>query len=297
MKYYSLLLMTFLLIFCSDKKSTPEIVEENAKKYQPTKEFSNYWYDGTAEITSYKLSQYRYGEIHEGTAVNIFVTEPFLPKKQVKADYQNDKNIPILKLNSTKKFVTGIYPYSIMTSTFSPVNIDEQAIKISFSSQEWCGNTFAQLNNRSDFEIAFYSYFESNTDRKITLEKNILENEVWNLIRIAPEKLPIGNVKLIPSFEYLALNHRKIKAYDALTSLNKESSNFTYTINYTELNRVLVITFSNKAPYLINNWEETLLIKGKKYISKAEKVKTIKIKYWNKNQKIDGNFRDILGLK
>ena len=76
--------------------------------------FKDYWYQGKAEITSYKLEQARYGEMRDGNAVLIYVTEDFLPEVQVKADRQNAKNIPVLKLNSTKNFNTGIYPYSIM---------------------------------------------------------------------------------------------------------------------------------------------------------------------------------------
>ena len=295
MKHYSLVLISFLFIFCSDKKTSTEIKVQK-KIIETSKEFSNYWYDGTAEITSYKLSQFRYGEIHEGTAVTIFVTEPFLPKEQVKADYQNKQNIPVLKLNSTKKFITGIYPYSIMTSTFSPINRNEQAIKISFSSQEWCGNTFAQLNNRNDFVIDYHSYFESNADRKLILDKNILENEIWNLIRISPKNLPIGEIKMIPSFEDLALNHKEIRAYKAITSIQKLDSTYRYAINFTSLKRELKITFNNTHPYQITSWEEKLNTNGTESITKASEIKSIKSKYWSKNANKHRELRKEIGI-
>ena len=92
------IITSLLFIFCSlvDGKKT---VTNTNQKLKPTKKhpkFSEYWYAGKAEITSYKLTQNRYGELHQGTAVNIFVTEDFLPEKQVKADNQNKKNIPVL---------------------------------------------------------------------------------------------------------------------------------------------------------------------------------------------------------
>jgi len=133
-----------------DLAMNTEITPATAKK-PISEEFKKYWYAGEAEITSYKLEQARYGEIREGSAVLIYVTEPFHNQKQVKADGNNQDNIPVLKLNSTKKYLTGIYPYSIMNSTFYPVNDDSHAIKVSFSSQEWCGHVYAQLNNRADF--------------------------------------------------------------------------------------------------------------------------------------------------
>ena len=146
--------------------------DNTAKKRQLSEEFKDYWYNGTAEITSYQLTQERYGELRQGSAVNIFVTEDFLPKTQVKADSPSEENIPVLKLNQTKKYVTGIYPYSVMTSIFTPTNNKKHAIKVSHSMQEWCGHVYVQLNNRNDFEITQHSYFEGEADAQLELQKS-----------------------------------------------------------------------------------------------------------------------------
>ena len=61
-------------------------------------DFKSYWYAGEAELTSYTLEQARYGELRDGKAVLIYVTEPFLPEKQVKANGQNPENVSVLKL-------------------------------------------------------------------------------------------------------------------------------------------------------------------------------------------------------
>jgi hypothetical protein len=138
-----------------------EPVTTTAKKAVPlSQEFKSYWYAGNAELTSYKLVQARYGELREGHATLIYVTEEFLPKIQVKADYPNATNVPVLKLNAVKKFNTGIYPYSIMQSTFYPVANNQHAIKVSSSMQEWCGHVYTQLNNKSQFEVVSHSYFQ-----------------------------------------------------------------------------------------------------------------------------------------
>ena len=289
---------TILFVFCNslDSKKENNLLLEKSKFSNKDPKFNDYWYKGKAEITSYKLTQNRYGEMHKGTAVNIFVTEDFLPKKQVKADSKNEKNIPILKLNSTKKFVTGIYPYSLMTSAFSPIKTNEQAIKISFSSQEWCGNTFVQLNNREKFEIDFHSYFETNSDRKLSLKKNVLENELWNMVRINPYGIPKGRYKIIPSFEYLALNHQRIRAFDAETNLIEKGEFIYFSIFYPTLKRKITIKISKKFPYNIEGWEERSTKKGKKLITKAEKIETIQSAYWNKNGVADTKERKKLGL-
>lgn len=295
--YYTLICL--LLLFCNkvekEKEFPPEKKEKIASIPKHPK-FNSYWNKGKAEITSYALTQSRYGEIHQGTAVHIFVTEQFLPKKQVKADTHNETNISILKLNSTKKFVTGIYPYSLMTSTFSPIVSSEKAIKISFSSQEWCGNTFVQLNNRAQFEIDFRSYFEKNADKKLLLNKNILENELWNLLRINPKKLPIGNMDIIPSFEFLALNHQKIKAHKAKATLKEDGQYIMYSVYYPTLKREVTIKATKEFPFSIESWTETTSKNGKKLTTEATRIKTILTAYWNKNGQADTEERKSLGL-
>src|SRR5947208_4024310 len=77
--------------------------------------FKEYWYKGKAELDRYSLTQARYGQTHEGEAVLIFVTEPFLKDKQVKYEHGVSKErLNVLKLNFTKRFFTGIYPYTLI---------------------------------------------------------------------------------------------------------------------------------------------------------------------------------------
>ncbi len=254
-----------------------------------SKEFNNYWYAGEAELSSYKLEQVRYGEIRKGHSVLVYVTEPFLAKEQVKADHDNASNIPVLKLNSTKKFNTGIYPYSIMQSTFYPVSNNTHAVKVSASIQEWCGHTYLQLNNRAEFNIVAHSYFEGEADQSITLKKAVLENELWTQLRIDPKSLPVGNFEIIPSLEFIRLKHKRIKAYKATAKLNPDN----YKVNIPELNRSLTINFNPNFPYDIISWEETT----NGLTTKATKLKTIKSAYWNKNSNKDEHLRKILLLK
>jgi len=274
--------------------------EESIQKKELSKEFKDYWYAGEAEITSYKLEQARYGEMRDGNAVLIYVTEPFLPKKQVKADNGGSENIPVLKLNSTKNYLTGIYPYSIMSSSFYPVLDNQHALKVSFSSQEWCGQVYAQLNNREKFELMSHSYFENEADQNLTLEKTILENELWNKIRINPSGLPQGKVKIIPSMEYIRLSHNELRAYDAVTTLSANEDLSTYTIEYPELGRTLTINFKTDFPHEIEGWADSFKSgfgpNAKTLTSVAKKMKAIKSPYWQKNSNQFLPLRDSLGL-
>ena len=170
--------------------------------------FGTYWYQGKAEITSYALEQARYGEIHKGHAVLIYVTEDFSGKKQVKLDRPEaagDDRVKVLKLNFTKKFSTGLYPYSMMTSVFSPVG-DPRPLKVTTSSQEWCGHTFTQLNRiRDGYKVRQLSYFESEGDETTTFENAVTEDGLWTAIRLDPSGLPTGKIELIPGSMYLRL--------------------------------------------------------------------------------------------
>ncbi len=145
--------------------------------------FWNYWGDGNAEINIYSMIQNRYGEEREAQVVLIYVTEPFNLKKQVKTDQFNDKDdskLNVIKLNRIKKFQTGIYQYNIMSSVFSSIDKykigdmeypEGSPIKISFSSQEWCGLTHHQLNRTiKGFSSTSHSYFETEVDESSNLE-------------------------------------------------------------------------------------------------------------------------------
>ena len=75
-KIFSSLFLVFSLISCSEQQLNPE-------KVNLSNEFKSYWFDGKAEISTYSLSQSRYGEMRSGQLVSIFVTEDFLKKEQV----------------------------------------------------------------------------------------------------------------------------------------------------------------------------------------------------------------------
>lgn len=307
---FSIICIITLLTSCKEQikektndlsiNSTTEKTANTSPKKELSKEFKDYWYAGKAEVTSYKLEQARYGEMREGNAVLIYVTEPFLAEKQVKADGNNPDNIPVLKLNATKNYLTGIYPYSIMTSSFYPVNDNGHAIKLSFSSQEWCGQVYAQLNTKENFEVMSHSYFETEGDQNLKLDKTVLENELWNKIRINPTELPLGELKIIPSLEYVRLTHKELKAYDARTSLTVNGDMQTYELHYPELERTIKIDFKTSFPYNIEGWSDTFKSgygpKAQVLTSKATKMKSLNIPYWQQNHNKDLSLRDSLGL-
>lgn len=268
-----------------------------------TQEFKNYWYSGNAELTSYDLEQARYGEIHKGEAVLIFVTEDFWEDKQVKYEFgeKSEKVIPILKLNFDRKFNTGIYPYSMLTSIFTPTN-GSKTLKVTSTSQEWCGHAFLQMNLKGEsYETQLFSYFQAEGDIKSKINSDVLlEDEIWTKIRLNPKSLPTGEIKLTPSTFYSRFKHQKLKPENAVAKLIKNDETQTYEVNYKDFQRNLKITFTSKFPFEILGWEETYLSgfgKPQLLTTKATKKKSIKLDYWTKNSVSDSTYRKILDLK
>jgi hypothetical protein len=262
--------------------------------------FLNYWYSGKAEISSYQLTQARYRELHPGSAVLVFVTEDFSQSKQVKLDNPLDAaedKLPVLKLNASKKFNTGIYPYSMMLSVFSPMD-GRRAVKTTASIQEWCGMTFQQLNLRQHrYEIESHSYFEAEGDQALSVESTLLEDELWNLIRLAPENLPTGSQKILPGAFFTRLSHRPLQTQTANLRLEKRQDKNLYFIDYPSLNYTLLIIFESAFPYKILGWEETFPgFDGKKLTTTAVLDKTIQLDYWNRHSNTDRALREQLNL-
>ena len=270
----------------------------------------NYWSQGKAEVNVYEVSQNRYKENHSGQLVSVFVTEDFLTDKQVKNErYINENSTWILKNIQLKKFTTGVYDYSLFNSVFTPINRNKfpKSLKVSASSQEWCGTMYTQFNLilDTDYKVEHRSYFESEGDRVTRIKKSYLEDEVFTVLRMNPLLLPVGTVQLIPPANYIQLKHLPIKSYKAITSLisydKKEISGsnlMQYKIVYPELNRSIHIVFENKAPYKIMGWFEKFpsSFDGKprttSIILKTQKM----LPYWRQNSLKDKYLREELGL-
>ncbi|PJJ61059.1 septum formation inhibitor Maf [Hymenobacter chitinivorans] len=302
-------LLPLLLLSCSSAPSTAE----ETSGFSPTPEFSQYWQQGKAELTSYTLEQARYGEMRPGEAVLVFVTEDLSRTRQVKLDNPSatpKDALPVLKLNLSKKFLTGIYPYSILTSVFTPLNPKLSTVKVSTSVQEWCGNAFTQLNQRgAGYALSQKSYFESEGDVENKLGPAVLEDGLWNQIRLHPEALPQGPQQLIPSTIYCRLQHQPLRPTPATLTLTDAPAGKlgpaparAYTVRYpAPLDRTLVIYFTQAFPHTILGWEETYpdragTAQPVRLTTRATRRKTILLDYWRTHGNADLRWRDSLSL-
>ncbi len=133
------------------------------------------WSDGNAELTSYDVITPRYGEPRPAELVLIYVTEPMNRRTWIKDDdARGPDRVAVLKLNVSLKFETGVYPYSVMTSVFAPLDAWRPArfapVKITLTAQEWCGHVFQALWPGEDsVRTEIRSYFASEGERDETL--------------------------------------------------------------------------------------------------------------------------------
>jgi hypothetical protein len=264
--------------------------------------WGKYWFQGNAEISSFDLEQYRYGEPRKGEAVLIFVTEEFSRKNQVKLDQPekagSDK-ISVIKMHQTRDFVTGIYPYHMMLSAFTPTKEKSQSLKMTASSQEWCGHSFTQLNLKSgdSYQGKIFSYFEKEGDDSFSFS-GLSEDELWNLIRINPNQIPTGSVNMLPSLFYQRFTHTDFQSEEAFIRITDLSNNRSQLeVTYSSGIRVLKIDFEKAFPFQIMGWEESQTKPdGTREISKATRKGLKIVDYWTKNKVEDEFLRKELNL-
>ncbi len=314
--FLALLLILLALLGCEQPNTAEKAVAlaslNEAKEAAEASSFSgtlsDYWYQGKAEVNTYDLEQSRYGELHPGEVVLIFVTEDFLTDKQVKNDtYRSKASAPIFKTNKLSRFTTGLYDYSMMVSVFTPTQTDRlpHTLKVTNSVQDWCGQTYSQLNHTSgqNWKTQMRSYFEQEGDQEGSVVATWLEDELMNRLRIDPAGLPLGEQRVLPSLGYLALVHQPFEAVVATTSLAAYSgSTFSgtnlqvYRLAYPSAERVLEIVFEAQAPYRIVGWTDTYPSRGKQLRSTAKLRKSELLPYWEMNAASMATQRPSFGL-
>ena len=271
-------------------------------------EWRDHWYDGNAEVNVYETRQARYQDIHPGKTVLIFVTEDFLTEKQVKNETYADKaSTSVLKTNLIRKFDTGVYDYSIMTSVFTPV--DHKAfpstLKITTSSQDWCGQSFVQLNHeKNKYQVRQYSYFEKEGDQNFTVDALMNEDEIFNQIRFNPELLPSGSKNMLPGTAFSRLKHIEFRSYPVILTKGSYAGNdFTgkkldfYKIVFPDFDRTLEIIYEAQFPFQIVGWTDTYTaISGEKLTSISKMISSNRMPYWSKHNLEDSHLRAELGL-
>jgi hypothetical protein len=175
-----------------------------------------------------------------------------------------------------------------------------RTLKVASESQEWCGQTFTQLNLRNGrYAGQLRSYFEEEGDRAFDFAPAWLEDEIWTRIRLAPETLPAGDVTVVPGLQYARLWHKEVRPEKARATLAAVGAENVYTLDYAAVPRKLVIRFEREFPYKIVSWEETQpgAFDGSPLLTtKAVATGSLLLDYWRRHGNADAHYRKELGI-
>jgi hypothetical protein len=269
--------------------------------------FGDHWYDGKGELDGYALRINRYGETRDGTAVMIFVTEPFRESTRVKADdpSRNAGDVfSALKLNLVRDFQTGIYDYNTMVSVFSRDD-DFTVSKVSFSSAEWCGHVYQEMNfHDRTVEGVYHSYFEGESG-PVSLERpedGVSEDNLFILLRdLRGTFLNPGEkrtVPFLPSPFYTRISHTDMAWTKAVIERSKDTQNVTvpagpyearvYTVRV-DGGRTGTFHIEDAYPHRIVKWSLDPDVSG-------ELTGSLRVPYWRLHDNRHQGYLEQLGL-
>lgn len=274
-------------------------------------DFYEYWGDGLAEVSSYKVVQSRYGEDRTGYGVMIFVTEDVDRNSLIKVESERPKQerIYALKLNNILKFTTGIYDYSVMTSVFSAVEPLAQSqpfelLKLNMSSQEWCGHVFEEVR-LTDGRLSgdLNSYFEREGRQQWSFDRpREFASEDHLLIRIRELKGPFmaegesRTMTMLSSLWQFRIRHKKRELVEVtlakgtreeVTIRDTEYSAVPWSWSYGTRHKTVWV--DTVYPHRILRWKSSEGGRGELMVSK-------RLAYWGQHDIADEHLRDELEI-
>lgn len=284
----SSLLLSGLLMLVGCGQSTRST--EFAYNKVPVDFPGEYWFDGQAELNLYTLRQERYGELRDGHAVLIYVTEDISRTKHVKFDHipEGGSDVAkVLKLNHISRFETGLYDYSVFSSVFHPLGAT-YPLKVVMTSQDWCGQSFAQINRQGN-KLLYQqrNYFETSADMEKTHPEGWLEDGIWTQLRTNPAELPEGSFLLYPSLEYVRVRHLPYELTQGVASWSKTDTLWTYRVEMPVYERVLLWDIEPEAPWRLLGWR----VEESGLVSEGRLQNQIRNPYWQHNRVADSLLR------
>ena len=263
------------------------------------------WGDGKAELSGYAITTNRYGAPREGRVVLIYVTEPMDRRTWIKddaGDVPAQDRVNVLKLNNVLKFQTGIYPYSVMTSVFAPVEAQGAErfapAKIAMSAQEWCGHVYERvIPAPGSFASEVRSYFHAEGDRDTTVKTpagTLYEDAL--LIQLRELDGPFAGGKswsgsIVPSLWSLRKSHGSLEPVAATIRREDATKDGAPVTRFTLAYGSMTTTYDvEKAlPRRVLSWKSN---SG----DEARILKTARLPYWQLNGPGDEKYLQQLGL-
>jgi hypothetical protein len=267
--------------------------------------FWKVWGDGKAELSGYSVTTSRYGAPREGRVVLIYVTEPMDRRNWIKddaGDVPPQERVNVLKLNHVLKFQTGIYPYSVMTSVFAPVDAWAAErfapAKIAMSAQEWCGHVYQKVIPAPEaFASELRSYFHADGDRDATVKTSpgtLYEDALLIQLRELDGRFAGGKDwagSIVPSLWAQRKRHAALEPVAATIKREDATRDGTQLTRFTLAYGSVTTTYDveKSAPRRVLSWKSG---DG----DEARLLKTARLPYWQLNGQGDEKYLRELGM-
>lgn len=267
-------------------------------------QFWDHWGDGKAELSVYRGEMSRYGELRDAEVVLIYVTEQHSRESWVKDQRAPDeKSLQVMKLNHIARFRTGIYPYSVMTSTFSPVDdygtFRFQPFKSTLTAQEWCGHVFHGLWIGADeFTSQMHSYFAREEDERAIIDTpkgTLYEDALFVQLRGLDGAFNNGgdwSGTLVPRLWVRRKKHESLRPVDA--EITREDSDYDgtpvtrFTLRYED--QTATFDVAKEPPHLLLRWTRS---DG----TQMKMVGSERLPYWKLNRPGDQSYLEELDIE
>lgn len=270
-----------------------------------------HWSDGRGEINTYQIAEERYGEVRDGHAILVYVSEELNRHSYVKVESDatpQDQRMYVIKLNALRRFATGIYDYATMTTVFSVADPHLghppfQAARVTHSTQEWCGQVFQRMDLREDgWHYLLHSYFESEGDRAEVLpaQGTEVEDNLWVKIRELdqPWMQPGASttITLVPAAWESRKSHRPVQAQTAILS-KAPVADYTCTLGTFAAHRwswrlderEVSVWVERDGAHRVLGWEDS---RG----GRASLIRSERLPYWQMHGNADSGARAGFGL-
>jgi len=264
-----------------------------------TPAFWQTWGDGKAELSGYRATVMRYGAPREAEIVLVYVTEPLDRATLIKDDEAGARGVPVLKLNFSEKFQTGIYPYSLMTSVFAPVDgylpTRFAPVKVTLSVQEWCGHVFHGVwAGEHAYESQIISYFASEGEHTETIEAGVgalYEDALFIQLRELDGAFANGgdwSGPIVPRLWNARRAHTPLRPVAArITRTHRDGGIDRFTLTYASVERTFDVeqtAAKRVVAWTANDGEH------------GEILRTARLPYWGLNDPGNESYREQLGL-
>lgn len=169
--------------------------------------------------------------------------------------------------------------------------------KISGSLQDWCGQSFVQLNRRKGgWRMRLFSYFQGEGDQDREVGDAWTEDGLWIQLRLDPRGLPVGEISVIPGMLSFRFSQRPLAVEKARAKLEESGERYLYTLKYPKSGRLLELEADLAFPHVIRTWRERGG-RGRKMTTGTLTHLRSQVEYWRMNRREDWSERESLGLQ